>query len=281
MNARFPALAGAVALALGACTQDGDGQPSESAPTREALGSTNVAIVNGEPLPESVFRLYSMMSLQRNLEQLDEEEYDRLLDDLIRFKLLMQAAEERGLLDERRIAAELELQRMQLLGRRMAVRYLEENPPTEAEMRDRYEQNLESYLATEYKARHILLESEEEALEVIALLDDGRDFATLAEERSTGPTASDGGDLGYFSPDSMVEPFAEAVRSMEMGSYSTEPVQTQFGWHVILLEDIREQQPPGLDAVREEIRREVEAEKLEEYVESLRTQVTITHVPLE
>lgn len=268
----LPALA---FLTLGACSGDGSDQVSDNA-RESALGPTDVATVGDERLPESVLRLYSMNTLQRNIEQLDDDEYERLLDDLIRFKLLAQAAEERGLVQERTIAAELALQRMQLLGRRMASRFLEENPPTEAELREAYEANLDDYRAPEYKARHILVDSEEEARNVISELNEGADFAKLAETRSTGSTASEGGDLGYFTADSMVEPFSQAVTSMEVGTYSTDPVQTQYGWHVILLEDINEQEAPGLDAVRSEIRREVEMQKLEEYVESLKSEQTVT-----
>lgn len=275
MKSTNPALVGAALLIVGGCTQEAGDEAAEQA-RQSALGPTDVATVNGERVPESVFRLYSMNSLQRNIEQLGEEEYNRLLDDLVRMELLNQAAAERGLLQERTIAAELELQRLQLIASRMAVRYLEENPPSEAEIRDVYEQNLERYLATQYKARHILLESEEEANEVIALLDEGANFAELAQERSTDGAASQGGDLGYFSADSMVPPFAAAVTGMQPGNYSSEPVQTRFGWHVILLEDVREQEPPGVEAVREELEREADRRKLDMFVEALRGRGTTT-----
>lgn len=249
----------------------GDDETSEQTQPN-VLGPTDVATVNGERLPESVFRLYSMNVMQRNVEQLSELEHDRLLDDLIDFKLLAQEADRRGLPDERTIAAEVELQRMQLLARSMGLRYLEENPPTEAELRAAYEANLDQYLRRQYKARHVLVESEAEAREIIGLLDEGGDFAALAQEHSTDSTASNGGDLGYFTAESMVPQFAEAVASMETGDYSNEPVQTRFGWHVILVEDIRDQEPPGVEAVRNELQRQVERQKLEAFVESLRTE---------
>lgn len=273
MKSIFSAPAALALLTLGACSGDESERGSGSA--QNALGPTDVATVGDERLPESVFRLYSMNSLQRNVEQLSDDEYQELLDELIRFKVLAQAAEQRGLLEERTIAAELALQRMQLLGRRMATRYLEENPPTEAELRDGYEANLDEYRGTEHKARHILVESEQEARDIISQLDNGTDFEELAQDRSTGSTASEGGDLGYFEADSMVEPFSQAVADMEVGTYSSEPVQTRYGWHVILLEDIREDEAPGLDAVRSEVRRQVEMQKLEEFVESLKSELTI------
>lgn len=264
---RLALLGNAVLLAT-ACSQ----QPESSVNERpaNALGAGRVATVNGTPVPESVFRLYALNGLQKSADELTEEERALVLDDLVRLNVLADEAQARGLLDERTIAAELELQRLQHIARTMALRYLEENPATEAELRGAYEANLDQLRGTQYKARHILLDTEEDAQAVIAELDDGADFATLARERSTGPTAPQGGDLGWFSADSMVEPFADAVRQMEPGTYSDSPVQTRFGWHVILVEDLQEQQAPGLDAVRNDMRTTVERQKLEDFVRSLR-----------
>jgi NAD(P)-dependent dehydrogenase (short-subunit alcohol dehydrogenase family) len=108
------------------------------------------------------------------------------------------------------------------------------------------------------------------AQDVIDELASGADFAELARTRSTGPTAPSGGDLGWFSADSMVEPFGDAVQALDVGAHSNSPVQTQFGWHVILVEEARDQQPPGLDAVRNDIRTLVDRNKLEDYVNGLR-----------
>lgn len=263
---RSAAAAAAVTLALVGC--DNDSASSQGISSN--LGASRVAVVNGNPVPESLFRLYSLNGLQRNADDLTEEERELILGDLVRLRLLTDAAEERGLTNERTVAAELELQRLQLVARAMAVRYLEENPATESELRAAYEANLDQFSSTQYRARHILLESEAEAEAVIAELQDGADFAELARNRSTGPTAPNGGDLGWFSADSMVEPFANAVQSMDVGAHSTIPVQTQFGWHVIMLEETKDQEPPGLDAVRNDIRTVVDRQKLQNYVEALR-----------
>lgn len=256
-----------VFLALAACAPDqgGDSVSEEPGP----LGPGVVAIVNDTPVPESLFRFYVLNGLQTTVEELSDEERTQVIEELLRVRLLADAATQSGLQTERTIAAELELQRMQLLARAAATRYLDENPAGEADLRALYEENLSRLMSNQYKARHILLATEDEALGVIEALDGGGDFAELARERSTGPTGPSGGDLGWFSADSMVEPFADAVRAMEDGSYSSEPVRTQFGWHVIMLEETREQQPPGLDAVRDELTRAVEQQKLEAYVQSL------------
>ena len=254
-------------IVLAACTPGENNDATSEAPG--PLGPGEVATINDRPVPESLFRFYALNGFQKAAEDLSEDERAQVVDNLVRVTLLADAAMERGLPNERTIAAELELQRLQLLARAAATRYLDENPAGEAELRALYEENLPGLLSNQYKARHILLATEDEAVSVIEALDAGSDFAELAMERSTGPTGPSGGDLGWFSAESMVEPFADAVRAMDDGSYSSEAVRTQFGWHVIMLEESREQQPPGLDAVREELTRAVDQQKLEDYVQSL------------
>ena len=122
----------------------------------------------------------------------------------------------------------------------------------------------------EYKARHILLANEADAQAVVTALDEGADFAELAKEKSTGPSGPQGGDLGWFSPDNMVPPFAEAVQSMSKGSYSETPVQTQFGWHVILLEDERELEAESYESMEGKLKEQARRQVLNAYVTELR-----------
>ena len=128
----------------------------------------------------------------------------------------------------------------------------------------------------EVQARHILVETEEEALEVIAAIEEGADFAELAQERSTGPSGPRGGDLGYFSQGDMVPAFGEAAFALEVGAYSTEPVETQFGWHVIKVEDRRTIEPPSLEEVRPQIEDELRNRLSQEIVAELRDSAEIT-----
>ena len=123
----------------------------------------------------------------------------------------------------------------------------------------------------EVKARHILVEEEEQAREIIAELDGGADFAELAEEHSTDPSAEGrGGDLGFFTRDRMVAPFAEAAFAMEPGTHSAEPVETQFGWHVILVEERREGTAPEREAVEGQLQEIIAAEVIEDTRTELR-----------
>jgi len=126
-------------------------------------------------------------------------------------------------------------------------------------------------------ARHILLENEEDAKAVIAELDDGADFVELAKEKSTGPSAPNGGDLGFFNRADMVAPFAEAAFAMEAGTYSKEPVQTQFGWHVIKVEEKKEGTQPSLDEVRQQLTAEVTRDAINTIVEGLREKADIVN----
>ncbi len=136
--------------------------------------------------------------------------------------------------------------------------YLEENPPSE-----------------EIRARHILMESEETAREIIVALDEGAGFAELAQERSTGPSAPQGGDLGYFMASQMVPAFSDAALAMEVGSYSKDPVQTEFGWHVILVEDRRTQAPTPFDEMAPELRQELQGAAVEAHLAGLREEAAI------
>jgi peptidyl-prolyl cis-trans isomerase C len=262
---QIAAIAGAMIL-LGACSPEEPTADTGPGP----LGPGDVASVDGERIPESIFRLYALNATQRNPDQVTPEERQRIVDDLVFLLVLANEAERRGIPKQRAVAAEIELLRWQSLARALTTRFNEENPPTETELRARYDETLPTLARKEYRARHILLESQEDAESVIDRLDSGADFAALALEHSTGPTGPDGGDLGWFSADSMVEPFADAVAEMEVGTYTKSPVETQFGWHVILLEESRDQQAPGLEAVRDELSVAVQRQKLQGYVNSLR-----------
>lgn len=142
---------------------------------------------------------------------------------------------------------------------------------TDEQVRARYDAEIAATPASnETRARHILVETEEAAREIIAELDNGADFAELAAQRSTGPSASQGGDLGYFGEGRMVPEFEAAAKALDVGAYTSEPVQTQFGFHVILVEDRRPTQPPAFEQVQDQIRSVLLREKYFALMEGLR-----------
>ena len=258
-------------LVLGGCTDRPASAPAEVNP----FGEDIVATIDGAPIYTTFFDAYAIARLQKPALELSDDERDALLEELIRFRLLAGEAVDSGLTRELDVAIELELQRLQMLSRIMATRHLDENPVTSIELQEAYERNIDQLSGVQYKARHILMDQESEAVAVIEELEGGADFAQLAMDRSTGPSGPSGGDLGWFSADGMVPPFADAVRAMEVGTFSQQPVQTRFGWHVILLEDVQDRQPPGLEAVRADIESLVEQQKIEAYLNSLREQAEI------
>ena len=142
------------------------------------------------------------------------------------------------------------------------AKYLEDNPPQ-----------------TEQRASHILLETEEEAREIIVKLNEGADFAELAKENSTGPSAAQGGDLGYFAADQMVPEFADAAAKLQPGDHSTEPTKTQFGWHVIKVVDRREIPQAAFADVENQLREDLAREAVEAVLADLRAGATVEILP--
>jgi peptidyl-prolyl cis-trans isomerase C len=245
-------------------------KPNGSSAGADPLGPTQVATVNGKRIPESVFRLQTLASLHKNVDDLSPDERKAALNDLVGLYLMGDEARAQGLLTERTIAAQLELARVQLEARAMATRFLEKNAASDAEMKVVYDQNLSRLGGQQqFKAKNILVNTKEEADLVIKQLQQGKKFADLAKERASGPTGPNGGDLGWFTSQTMVQPVVEAVSAMKIGTYSTEPVKSEFGYHVLLLEDERTQDVPSFDAMRNDLKTAVERDKLQKHIQEL------------
>ncbi|MDQ2695310.1 MAG: peptidyl-prolyl cis-trans isomerase [Pseudomonadota bacterium] len=127
----------------------------------------------------------------------------------------------------------------------------------------------------EYKARHILVESEDKAKSLIEDLNKGADFSELAKTNSTDSSAAGGGDLGWFTTDMMVQPFGATVAQLEKGKYTEAPVQTQFGWHVIVLDDVRDVTPPPLEELRPQISQMLQGRMINDYLAKLREKAQV------
>lgn len=260
----------AITLAVCACSREGTGASGAD------LGAARVAVVNGQPIPESVLRIYVLATERQDLDAMSAADRERVINDVIGLELLAQQAEKDGLTASRTLAAQIELQRLQALARAMAAEYLKNNPPTDADLQSIYEENLPRLSGEQYKLRHILVETKSEADRVIAQLNQGSDFVALARERADGPTGPNDGDLGWLTADSLPPSFAEAVRALAAGAYSPTPVQTDAGYHVILLEEKQRQEPPALEDLRADLSSAAERKRLDDYIKTLRESAAVS-----
>lgn len=201
--------------------------------------------------------------------------FPALLEQVINGKLVAKAGYEADLQDEEEVRERLARAEERIVQEVYLTREVESRITDEG-LRQKYQEFLEENPPEEQvRARHILVESEEEAKEVIAEVKGGADFAEVANSRSTGPSSSQGGDLGYFSKGDMVEPFAEAAFALQPGQITEEPVQTQFGWHVIKVEDRRTPEPPAFEAVADQLRSELSQDIIGEIVDDLRADAEV------
>ncbi|KAF3978432.1 MAG: peptidylprolyl isomerase [Methylococcales symbiont of Iophon sp. n. MRB-2018] len=247
---------------LSACT-------AEDFPTKSNITKKDaIAIVNDKYISKA-----SLVQLEQEINQGSSNHTfskEKLIEELIQRELLIQEALNKQLDKDAEYTERLQTIKNSLLSQAAIQNFLKSNPVTDAELEAEYDKNISMAAGKEYKARHILLKSEEEAQAIIKELVAGADFIALAKAKSIGSSASQGGDLGWFSAAQMVVPFSEATIALEYGKFSTEPVQTQFGWHIILKEDSRDLTPPSFESVKEKIRSTVQREKIQGFMGSLR-----------
>ncbi|MDZ7643737.1 MAG: peptidylprolyl isomerase [Woeseiaceae bacterium] len=226
--------------------------------------------VNGEPIDSSVLDFYIRSRTNRPPAQVATEQRESLLSELTDIYLLTTQDTAKELRDDPQVAAQIELQSRGVLAQAVASQFFANTEVSEEEIQAEYESQSKVAPPQQYKARHILVETQGKAADLISQLEAGGDFQALARSESTGPSSESGGDIGWFSPDQMVKPFSDAVVGLEDGAYTKAPVQTEFGWHVILREGSREAEPPPLDSVRDQITQAVQQRKFQAHLESLR-----------
>ncbi|MAZ35306.1 MAG: peptidylprolyl isomerase [Thalassospira sp.] len=236
-----------------------------------------LATVNGEEILESEVRA-TQQGLPQQYRQLPFEMLKPMLVDReINQRLLMLAGQDAGLADDEEVKKQLAALERRIVAETYLERAIEEKVTDDA-IKAHYDEFIKTNEPEpQVHARHILLENEEDAKAVIAELDDGADFVELAKEKSTGPSAPNGGDLGFFNKGDMVAPFAEAAFSMEPGTYSKEPVQTQFGWHVILVEEKKDGVQPSLEEIRQQMEAEVTQQAVQDLIEELRSDAEVVN----
>jgi len=246
---------------------------SAAATTAPALEGVVVATVNNSPITQDVLDVYAAQrKAQPGNEQANTEE--AILNELIALELMRQESIKKGLDSQPVVIATLnQTARTTLAG--IAIKdFMANNPVTDEAAKVAYDEQMGA-AGKEYNARHILVADEDTAKEVIKLLDSGSDFSELAKEKSTGPSGASGGKLGWFGAGQMVKPFSDAAAELEKGAYTKAPVQTQFGWHVIILDDVRESTPPPYADVKDRIKMLLANQQLQAYVESMKSTATI------
>jgi peptidyl-prolyl cis-trans isomerase C len=266
------ALAAVAALGLAGCNQAGKtpAKKDDKAAATTAEQKPPVATVNGKPIPYEAFALWVQTQVQKKPEELTPEQRKQAVDAIVNLYVTGQEAEKQGIGKDGETAARLELERYNVLANALFQGKAKSIAPTDADLKAEYDKQVASMPKTEYKARHILVPTEDAAKQAIAQIQKGAKFEDVAKKASTDGSKDQGGDLGWFAPGQMVKPFSEAVEKLQKGQMTQAPVKTDFGWHVIRLDDTRPVAPPPFDAVKDRLGPMVQQRQLREYVEGLR-----------
>jgi len=237
-----------------------------------------IMTVNDEPVTISDMVAYASLRSDMPLSEDPVAAQNQILNEMLTTIMLSQEAGKQGLEDDMQTARNLKLTRMIVLRDALLERMMQKQTVSDEEIRKAYNENYSAEPEVRYLVRHILVEDAEKAEEIIGQLDKGAVFEELAKEHSTGPTGPEGGSLGWISPEIVVPTFAEAMQKLEKEQYTAEPVQTQFGWHVILLEDVQEVEsvePPAFETVQAVLEQQLKAGKVQSEIQQLRNSVKI------
>ncbi len=261
------------ALLLAACAQ----KPGQS--TMADASAKPVATVNGQALSSAQFDFFIKNVAGKKAAELNAEQRTQALDTLVRAEVVAQQGEKDGLDKQSDTVSSLALARLQIMEQAVMTNYLKGRKATDAELKAEYDTQVAALPKVQYRARHILVKTKEEADKIIAQLAKGAKFETLAAAQSLDGSKVNGGDLGWFSSANMVKPFADAVAALKKGQVTPAPVQTEYGWHVIRLDDTRESAPPAFDTVKDKLTQIVESKKFKAYSDGLLAAAKVVKTP--
>jgi peptidyl-prolyl cis-trans isomerase C len=231
----------------------------------------NIAIVNGKAVPKARVEALMSQALRQGNQQRTPELEQQVRDEVVLREMFMQEAEKRGLAASPDYKAQMEFARQTILIRELFADYQKKNPVTDAEVQAEYDKFKSQSGGTEYRARHILVEKEDDAKALIAQIKGGAKFEDLAKKNSKDPgSGENGGDLDFAAAGAYVPEFSQAMVKLKKGELTESPVKTQFGWHVIKLEDTREAKFPPLAEVKGQIQQRIGQQKLAEFRDSIR-----------
>jgi peptidyl-prolyl cis-trans isomerase C len=230
----------------------------------------NIAIVNGKPVPKARMETL-LLQATRGGQAVTPEMEKQARDQLVLREIFAQEAEKRGIGGSREFRAQMELARQSLLIRELFEDHKRKNPITDAAAKAEYDKFKAQATGTEYRARHILVEQEAEAKALIAQIKAGASFEELAKKNSKDPgSGANGGDLDFAKPDSYVPEFGQAMVRLQKGQMTDAPVKSQFGWHIIRLEDTREAPFPAFAEVKDQVKQRLEQMQAQAFQEEMR-----------
>ena len=235
----------------------------------------NVAIVNGKAVPTARVDVLAQQ-MAASGRPVDEATRAQLKEEVILREIFMQEAQRRGIAASPEYRTQMELARQTILIRALFADWQKKNPVTDAEIKAEYDKFVSANAGKEYRARHILVETEDQAKAIIETLKGGAKFEDLAREKSRDPgSAANGGDLDWANAASYVAEFSEAMVKLGKGQTTEDPVRSQFGWHIIRVDDVRQAQLPALAEVSEQIAQQLQQQKMAEYQRSLREKAKV------
>jgi peptidyl-prolyl cis-trans isomerase C len=233
-----------------------------------------VATVNGKPIPQS--RFDTIMNAQMSQGQPDTPKLrDAIRERLIRIELLAQEAEKKALDKKPEVAAQIAMTRQDVLIGAYLQDYAKAHPVTDDMLKAEYDNLRKTLGEKEYKARHILVETEDQAKAIITKLKAGEKFEDLAKDSQDTGSKERGGDLGWSNKASYVKPFSDAMAALEKGKFTETPVKSDFGYHVILLEDVRDMKAPTLDEIKPQLTQRIQQQMIEKHITDLRAKAKV------
>lgn len=245
-----------------------------SAPALAAEKGKAFATVNGQPISQTVYNAF--VAEQKAQGAPDSPELQNAVkEELVRREILAQEAKKKGMDKNPNIQGQIELAKQAVLIRAYLSDYVKANPISEAQLKAEYDVIKNNLGSTEYKSRHVLVEKEEEAKAIIAKLDKGEKFSELAKQSKDPGSKDKGGELGWSSPAAYVKPFGEALTKLKKGEYTKTPVQSDFGYHVIQLDDSRPANPPPFDQVKPQLQQRASQMQVEKLVRELREKAKV------
>ena len=254
----------AITLLLAAC---GKGQQTMAPAAAEKPAATTpaVAVVDGTPITRDAYDDYLKGLLRgKPLTDVTADEKNQVLDQMINMQLIAEQADKDGLDKDPDVATRIALLRTQILADAAAQKYVKKNEPSDQELHAAYDAATDK---TEYHALHILVPTKEKADQLIKKIKGGAKFEDVAKAESTDNSKANGGDLGWFTTARMVKPFGDAVKVLKKGEITTDPVQTQYGWHIIKLLDTRD---APFDQLKGQLTNGIMQKKFQDYIESLK-----------